>query len=115
MKNITSEQITMLKDKVEYVLKHHPASRSCDKYLAVALWYKFYNNFIIEVGADKEKAILLKNIVKLPSQELIARCRRKFQESNLYLPTLLNVAKKRKIQEQVWRDYMLKNNFKINQ
>jgi hypothetical protein len=117
------ENIIKLKDRVEYVLAKYPESRNCDKYLLCALIVSFYCHKTFDYRGDRGssgtnthsenyrpfKAVFLKDLLDLPSQELVARCRRKIQEEGKYLPTKPEIVKKRKINQEVWKAYILAN------
>lgn len=99
-------KINALMAKVESQLAAHKMARNDDKYLCAYIWVHFYSNILISDGG-RNWSLRLEDILKLPSQESIARCRRKFQEKGKYLPTDWKVAQKRRIAEQTWKDYMI--------
>lgn len=73
-----------LSDQVKTILREHPATRSDDKKLIVALWWQFNNTSFKK--HEGEYLVNVKDIVyKFPTPESITRCRRKIQEEGMYL------------------------------
>lgn len=101
----TSREIKSLMDKTKQVLKLYPDARNSDKFLCLALWKEFHRDKI-EIGSDGRGFVYMRDILKLPSEDHIARCRRKIQEGGEFLPTDWEVARKRGINEETWRSYM---------
>ena len=99
-----------LKKQVESILRDYPKARDDDKYLVLSIWAIYYEKFLFEHG--DHKAVVLRNILSLPSTETIGRIRRKFQEEGLYPPS---VAKQnaRRAREEVMREEMRKSSQEI--
>ncbi len=102
-------QINTLMQKTEQILAKYKRARNDDKYLCIVFWWEYHRGILEMDANNKNPKILLENILQLPSQDFISRCRRKIQESGKYLPTDWEVARKRKINEDVWKNYMLGN------
>lgn len=117
MRRKTSE----LTKQILEVLENTPASRDSDQYLTLCIWNRYYPRYIkneetvIDVVDGKEvtaivKYVALKDIMNLPREDNIKRIRAKIQnEQNKFLPTSWAVAKQRKINETVWRDWARSN------
>ena len=102
-------------DQVLYILETYPASRNSDKLLQALLWKEFYNlrynkeKDIYYIGVLKGKN-LLSEFENLPLGETIKRHRAHIQNDLLkFLPTSFEVAKQRRIKEEVIRKYYAKN------
>ena len=94
-----------LQGQVEYILATIPETRNSDIALMVALWERFYPLLLVPTG--KGSMVFLSKLYDLPREDNIKRVRAKFQnELKQYLPTSLEVAKQRKINEEVWREAM---------
>jgi len=100
MKNLTKE--------VEYILENYPESRNSDQYLTLKLWAHFYKS---RIQVDfRGKYVYLKDIMDLPREDNVKRIRAKIQnEEQRLLPTSLEVVKKRRQNEKIWRNYIIKN------
>ena len=99
------KELVKLKDKVEHCLKNLPETRNSDITLTIAIWQNHHS-----VGSQ----ISLSQLYDLPREDNIKRIRAKFQnEMDLYLPTDWKVAKKRRINEDKWKEFIKK--FKSNQ
>jgi hypothetical protein len=95
-----------LKQKVEAVLRDHPASRDSDITLTIEIWKRYYPSYLIQ-GASGTLAVRLNDLYNLPREDNVKRIRAHYQNDQLkYLPTTLAVAKQRKINEEVWRKIM---------
>lgn len=107
--NGITTQIETLMQKVENILSLYPKARDDDKYLTLTLWWKFHREVFWTYTVDFKPVqfISANQILELPSQDFIARCRRKIQEQGYYLPTTWEVAKRRKINETAWKSYMI--------
>lgn len=111
MRRKTSE----LTKQILEVLENTPASRDSDQYLTLCIWNRYYPKYIKdeptgemgEDGVEKVvKYVALKDIMQLPREDNVKRIRAKIQnEQNKFLPTSWVVAKQRKINETVWRDW----------
>lgn len=104
------QDIKTLKGKVEHVLKKTPRTRDSDTMLTAYVWYEFYKDSIVYIynakNGREEPCVRMKDLLTLPREDAISRVRRKFQEDGLYLPTSKKVALKRKINEEVWRQWV---------
>lgn len=94
-----------LKAKIEYCLNKYPDTRNSDTKLTNAVWLEFYNDFLI-IAPDGTASIRLLDLYQLPTQDDIKRWRAKFNSKGKYLPTSLEVFKKRKINEELWRSML---------
>jgi len=91
-----------LKIQTEKCLEDLPETRDCDIKLTQAIWWNYYKDFIKIFG--KNYCINLKDLYNIPSQSNITRARRKIQNDELkYLPSKLEIARKRQIKEEEWR------------
>lgn len=100
-----------LKKQVLEILKKYPESRDSDAWLTIKLWCEFYPQFIIrdknEHGELLPPRIELREILKLPKEDQCTRIQAIIQnEERRYLPTTWEVARKRKIAEGEWREYI---------
>ena len=89
--------IKTLKKQVEMVLKSYPETRNSDIALTIRVWKMFY---------DVRDQIFLNQLYDLPNQDNVKRVRAKFNSEGKYYPTSLEVAKKRKLNEVIWRREM---------
>lgn len=97
---------TQLKDQVEKVLQDTPETRNSDIALTIEVWKRYYSAFVGQTKSGDD-AIKLISLYQLPTQDNIKRIRAKFQNDELkYLPTKKEVAKQRRINEEVWRAQM---------
>lgn len=95
-----------LKKQVEEVLQKVPESRDSDQYLTLKIWVAFYHR-MIDLTDPANPKVAFKDIMKLPREDACKRYRAKFQNDELkYLPTRWEVAKKRQLNEEVWRARM---------
>jgi len=83
------DDIIMVKDVVEAVLKNDERTRNDDKWLIIKVLQELGINIFIPY--DKLEV--------MPSFESITRARRKFQEAGLY-PPMVKVAEHRREEEQ---------------
>lgn len=96
--------------QVEFLLKTIPSTRDSDITLTIELWKKYYPSKI-KKGATGMLGIWLDDLHHLPSQDAIKRHRAHIQNDlKRYLPTTWKVAKKRKIKESIWLDYIRRQN-----
>ena len=96
-----------LKMKVEAILREFPQSRNDDRWLACKLWAVYYPEYIVRQDNDPAM-VRLEDIVKLPSQDTIARYRQIVQNVDKeYLPTKIEVIRRRKMNEEEWRAYII--------
>lgn len=88
-----NEQINSIKQIVENILKTDERARNSDTWLIIETLRSL--NFKIFIDYSQIK--------NMPSFETISRIRRKFNENNLYLPTL-EVSKLRNKKQEECRD-----------
>ena len=97
------QDIKTLQDQVEDILKSDPATRNSDKALTIALWEKFYPQFIMP--NERGAVIRIERIMDLPSQDGIKRVRAHLQNDlKKYAPTDWKVAKERGWYEEAWKE-----------
>ena len=102
-------KIKNLKKQIEYILENIPKSRDSDQYLTLCIWTHYYRNYIqIDTGTvNDRKFVYLDDIMLLPREDNVKRLRAKIQnEEGRFLPTTLEIARQRKINEEVWREYL---------
>lgn len=91
-----------LTKQVEQVLADEPESRNNDKYLTIRVWQRFYG-----IGSKLD----VENLYYIPSEAVIARRRAEFQNNkHMYVPTSKLVAEKRKINMELWEQYLKRQN-----
>ncbi|MCK4454465.1 hypothetical protein KAU51_03985 [Candidatus Parcubacteria bacterium] len=90
-----------LKAKVEYILQEFPDTRNSDIELMITIIERYYSNWI-----EGDEYIKLSDLHQLPREDHIKRIRAKFNSVGKYLPTEWEVAKARRINEEVWREAM---------
>ena len=81
------EDLVKIKDKVEYILKSHPATRDSDKLLWLA-YLCLHHDLRQELSRSSDPYETLKSIVmseKTPTMESVRRVRQKHQENGKYL------------------------------
>ena len=99
-------RIKDLKAKVLYCLEKYPETRNSDIKLTNAIWLKYYSEKIF-YNSDNDFCVKLTDLYNLPREDNVKRCRAKIQnEEGQYLPTTLEVVKKRRINEEAWRTAM---------
>lgn len=81
-----TKNIKTVKAQVEYILMHHPESRSNDSKLQWLVWETFYRD---SLGYDEDIGWYvtpdLESVGSLPDSATIRRVRRKLQQKGLYL------------------------------
>lgn len=97
-----------LKQMVETILKDYPKTRDDDITLTQAIWWKYFKDLLIEktneINNKKEFWINISNIRELPREDHIKRYRAQIQnDDRRFLPTNLEIAKKRRWSEMQWR------------
>lgn len=103
------ESIKNLKIAVLGCLQDYPKARDSDQYLTIMVWMRHFPSRIVELP-DGSKAVRLRDVMEMPREDTIKRVRAIIQnDEGKWLPTSLAVAKKRKINEEVWRDYCRNN------
>lgn len=102
--------IDTLKSQVLKVLEQFPKTRDSDVVLMLTLWMKYYPSRVHRFDENTPKYVYLRDIIDLPREDNIKRVRAIIQNvENKFLPTSINVAKQRKINEETWRKYILEN------
>ena len=92
------ETITKLRKKVEYCLENFPATRNSDVTLTISIWRQFHR---------VNGAINVSQLYDLPREDNVKRLRAEIQNvEGRFLPTSLEVAKKRRIKEETWLEYI---------
>lgn len=95
----------VLEQQIRQVLQADEASRNYDYRLTQVLWWKFYQSSFIVIGGVAH--LPLTELPNLPSQDNIKRIRAKIQnDMHEFLPTTLEIALKRRISEEEWREYL---------
>jgi hypothetical protein len=91
---------------VEEILKTIPESRDSDITLTIEIWKKYYPEKI-KTTSSGEFGVYLNDLFSLPREDAVKRHRAKIQNDFLkFLPTKLEVALQRKLNEEVWRARM---------
>ena len=96
------------------ILENFPKARDSDQWLTIKLWAVYFPSRIHEEklneGTEFEtirKFVYLEDIMALPREDNIKRLRAKIQnEEHKWLPTTIEIAKKRHIEESVWINYV---------
>ena len=100
-----------LKNQVLQILEKYPKARNSDQWLTIKIWCDFYPTRIIR-EEGKEPMIKLSDIMELPREDNVKRVRAIIQnEDNMFLPTSIEVVKQRKINEDIWRRYIISNKY----
>jgi hypothetical protein len=106
-----------LKDKVMRCLEEDQESRNSDIRLTQIVWFKYHKEKFIK-DEKGQAGILVKDLFDLPREDHISRVRRSIQELavkmvvkgrkeyGVYLPTDINVANARRMNEINWRQYL---------
>lgn len=97
---------TILKKQIERCLQDFPETANSDIALTIKVWQVYYDKYIMTSSKTGKQAILLDNLFFLPREDNIKRIRAKFNSKGLYLPTSREVARKRKINEDLWLEFM---------
>jgi hypothetical protein len=96
-----------LRDMVETVLKDNEETRNSDIKLTIAIWIKYYPDYVLDTSQGDKSGIFLDALFILPREDNVKRIRAKIQnEEKKYLPTDPEVRRKRKISEEEWYDYL---------
>lgn len=100
-----------LKTQVEQILKDYPKGRDSDIWLTAMLWTKYHPSKLHK-DENNSSYVYLKDMLDLPREDNIKRIRAHFQNDlNKYLPTTWEIAKKRKIEEKIWREHARRGNY----
>ncbi len=96
-----------LRDMVEDRLKNLEETRNSDIKLTIAIWIKYYPDYVLDTSQGEKSGIFLDALFILPREDNIKRIRAKVQnEEKKYLPTDPIVRAKRKISEEEWYSYL---------
>lgn len=107
---LTVQKLNNLNQRVEFVLERYPETRNSDLELQAQVCIQFYPPFETAIYNWRDFVSVMRS---LPSLDHIARARRKVIRRNnyeKYLPTVQEVAMARKYNEEVWREYMAREN-----
>lgn len=100
-------KISKLKRMILDTLRDHPKSRDSDQWLTLKIWCDFFPGKIKRDEDGKNPMVRIQDVMELPREDHIKRIRAIIQnEERRYLPTSLEVAKQRKINEEVWNAYV---------
>ena len=94
-----------LKEKVKHCLEIDAESRNSDIRLTNKIWLEYYPEKIVSLP-DGSVAVRLRDLHDLPREDDVKRVRALFNSKGKYLPTSLEVAKQRKINEELWRSQL---------
>lgn len=95
-----------LKDKILKCLEQDEQSRNSDIRLMQMVWYSFHREKIFK-AEDGRASVALESFYELPREDAIKRHRAIIQNvEGKFLPTDKEVAKQRKIREEVWLEYV---------
>ena len=98
-----------LKDQVEIILTDYPKTRDSDVTLMIELWKKFYSAHIKKT-ADGQFGVYLSSLYTIPREDNIKRVRCVIQnDENRLLPTTYEVRKRRRINEDKWKQWIISN------
>lgn len=98
-----------LRYKILHCLEKYPSTRNSDIDLTLKVWHEFHNSKLIEINGREYVGVL--DLFELPREDHVKRIRAKIQnEEHKFLPTSFEVVKKRKINQEIWRTNMAKNN-----
>lgn len=107
-----STDLPKLRVMVERVLKEFTSARNSDQWLTIKIWTLYFPSKIIELPSDVPesasiKAVKLTDIMELPREDNVKRIRAIIQnEEHRFLPTSPEVRKQRKINEEIWLEYV---------
>ena len=100
-----------IKQQVEYILSVSEDARNSDYFLTKALWAKYYKGYLLEV--EGKLTLPLDYYEEVANPNDITRARRHIQNpkpdkgyKGKYLPSSLEVRKKRKIREEDYRRWL---------
>ena len=97
--------MTTLKEKVLYCLNKHQDTRNSDIKLTNAVWIEYHNSVIFKENG--EYAVRLKDLYNIPREDNVKRLRAIIKnKEHKFLPTSLEVVKRRKMNEKVWERYI---------
>ena len=94
----------ILRTQVETMLREVPETRNCDILLTIQIWQRYYPE-MIKTTKKGSKGIYLDSLFTLPREDNVKRHRARIQnEEHKYLPTIWEVARRRRINEDRWRE-----------
>lgn len=100
-----------LKDKILYILEKYPETRDDDALLTFTIIREYYPD---EVKLIEDKWFISTKALRIIREDNVKRLRATIQnEEHRFLPTKSDVVKKRKINEQVWREYLSRENTRM--
>ena len=92
---------------VESCLRRFPKTRNSDIELTIRIWKEYFPQRIVTRQADERDYVAVRDLFDLPREDNVKRIRAKIQnELGKFLPTSLEIAKQRQIEEGEWREYM---------
>jgi len=96
-------------NEVLFTLANDPESRNDDSRLICVLWNHYYPSKTLKT--DQGDGVLFRDIVRsLPKFSSVERARRVIQNNlALFPPTDKKIAKKRKLNEELWRESLTRN------
>lgn len=98
-------ELKKYKEKVYEILRDSEAARNNDGVL-MAHYINIYHPNLVKLDEEGDKVIKLKSLRLLPPLENIRRVRQIIQNvNNDFLPTDAKVRKNRRIKEENWRQY----------
>lgn len=104
-----SKELSKTKEIVLAVLKESDRARNEDQWLILCCLQRMGQDIKVEFDGNLRKTVIIWKIVDahdITSFETITRCRREIQNNQgLYLPTDPDVAAKRGIREDAFREY----------
>jgi len=93
-----------LKQKILRMLASYPETRDCDIELTTRIWKEYYQTKLKLREADARYYVALDDLFVIPREDHIKRIRAVIQNvEHKYLPRKMEVRRKRKIAEEVWR------------
>lgn len=98
---VTPAQLNTITEKIERVLQLLPWTRDNDIDLLWSLWQIHYDHNTDYVTKEQMK--------HLPTQETVKRVRAKFNSKGMYLPRDEEVARRRGIASDVYREFYARN------
>ena len=103
----TPTQFKTLIQKVEHVLEEFPETRNSDVALTIQIRKVFFESDLKYNVFKDTHYVDVKKLFKLPREDNVKRIRARIQnKQHRFLPTKLSVVKKRKINEELWRQMM---------
>jgi len=93
--------IPTLKAMVEKVLTDMPVTRNSDIALTIEIWKRYYPNKLIM--SNDRLYVDTASLFELPREDNVKRIRAQFNADGKYYPTVLEIVKKRSLNEQIWR------------